>query len=231
MIKESIQEFRLKRQRDKKRLQASSKTKERLGLAERRVAETSFEMKSAATRTKEAADKYDPAKSIAGWMDEYDALRIERADSEVSTTQALTADPRPRGRDSSVRLAAKQGLIDRGIPEHIAEGFMMNFADESGFQIDINEADPLVEGSRGGKGIYQLTGSRRVAFEEAYGGDWSLDNQLDFLVSELEGSERSAFAKISETTTAGEAGAAIVKHFLRPAAEHRASRSARYLGQ
>ena len=47
---------------------------------------------------------------------------------------------------------------------------------------------------------------------------------------ELQGPEAAAWSKISGAQNAGEAGAAIVNHFLRPAEEHRASRASEYLG-
>tara|TARA_R110002153_G_C12974041_1_gene461709 strand:- start:64 stop:561 length:498 start_codon:yes stop_codon:yes gene_type:complete len=128
-----------------------------------------------------------------------------------------------------------KGLVDRGMPEHIAKGFVMNFRDESGLDSGINERNPIVEGSRGGFGLYQLTGPRRVAYE-AYAKERgvaadSMDAQLDFLMLELEGAEKSAAKKIYSTGSSGEAGAAIVNHFLRPSKKHRVSRANKYLTQ
>lgn len=133
--------------------------------------------------------------------------------------------------DRAQRL--RRGMIDRGLSEHVADGFMMNFQDESGFNAGINEANPTVAGSRGGYGLYQLTGPRRTAYEQyadSIGANYnSEDAQLDFLVHELGSTEASAARRINMTTNAGEAGDAIVRYFLRPAAEHQQSRSARYL--
>ena len=128
----------------------------------------------------------------------------------------------------------KAGLVARGMPEHIADGFIMNFDDESNFDPGINEIAPLVPGSRGGFGLSQWTGPRRRALE-AFAAERGVpvddvDLQLDFLMSELQGPEKAAWEKISGAQNAGEAGAAIVNHFLRPAEEHRASREAEYLG-
>lgn len=129
--------------------------------------------------------------------------------------------------------AIRQGLMDRGLPEHVADGFVMNFQDESGFNPGINEAKPLVAGSRGGYGLYQLTGPRRreyEAFAQQRGvSPDSVDAQLDFLVGELGGKESAAAQKIMNTSNAGEAGAAIVNSFLRPSPEHRTSRANKYL--
>lgn len=126
------------------------------------------------------------------------------------------------------------GLVQRGMPLHIAQGFVTNFKDESGLNPGINEIAPIVPGSRGGYGLYQLTGPRRRQYEA-----WAADNgfdladpnaQLDFLMLELNTTERGAWDKIRNTNTAGEAAAAIVNSFLRPAEAHRAKRERRYLG-
>jgi hypothetical protein len=128
----------------------------------------------------------------------------------------------------------RQGLIDRGLPAHIADGFVMNFQDESGLNPGINEIAPTVPGSRGGFGLAQWTGPRRrelEAFAQSQGKPVSdTDLQLDFLMSELQGSERGAAKAILASQDAPSAAAAIVNHFLRPAEQHRARRVAEYTG-
>lgn len=126
----------------------------------------------------------------------------------------------------------RNGLIERGLPEHVADGFLVNFQDESGLNPGINEANPTVPGSRGGFGLYQLTGPRRVAYEKfasERGVDPSdVDAQLDFLKYELDGPEANAAKSILSAPDSATAAQAIVKNFLRPAPEHLQSRSARY---
>ena len=136
----------------------------------------------------------------------------------------------PSGDASSIR----DGLIARGLPDHVADGFVMNFQDESGLNPGINEASPLVPGSRGGFGLAQWTGPRRVALEK-FAADRGVapsdvNAQLDFLVQELQGPEAAAAQSIFGAQNAGEAGAAIVNNFLRPAEEHRNRRAQAYLG-
>lgn len=125
-----------------------------------------------------------------------------------------------------------QGLVKRGLPPHVAQAFVMNFKDESGLNPGINEAKPLVPGSRGGFGLYQLTGPRRVAYENfaaQRGVDPSdTDAQLDFLMVEGKGPEKAAFQKIMAAPDVGSAAAAITTDFLRPAPQHQASRVAKY---
>lgn len=128
----------------------------------------------------------------------------------------------------------RSGLIKRGLPEHVADAFIMNMRDESGLKTDINEAAPIVPGSRGGYGLIQWTGPRRrqlEAFAAARGTAPSdLNTQLDFLMTELQGPEARAGQAILSTKTAPEAAAVILNDFLRPAEEHRARREAAYLG-
>lgn len=129
--------------------------------------------------------------------------------------------------------AIREGLIARGLPEHVADGFIMNFQDESGLNPGINEISPIVPGSRGGFGLYQLTGPRRTAYEsfasERGVDPADVDAQLDWLMYELQGPEAKAAQSILSAPDAGSAGAAIVNNFLRPAEQHRNSRAARYM--
>lgn len=127
----------------------------------------------------------------------------------------------------------RQGLINRGMAPHIADAFVANAQDESGFDTASQEKNPLVKGSRGGFGLFQWTGPRRVALESyaaKQGKDPSdMDIQLDFLMTELSGPEANAYKKISATTTKEEAAASILNDFLRPAEAHRAQREKKYL--
>ena len=128
----------------------------------------------------------------------------------------------------------RQGLVQRGLPSHVADAFVANFQDESGLNPGINEAKPLIPGSRGGYGLYQLTGPRRVAYEkfaQERGAPLdSTDAQLDFLMTEMQGPESRAAKNILSSPDTASAAQAIVRDFLRPAPEHRESRMAKYAG-
>ncbi|MDK8874410.1 phage tail tip lysozyme [Paracoccus sp. SSJ] len=128
----------------------------------------------------------------------------------------------------------RQGLVERGLPEHIADAFILNFQDESGLNPGINEQNPIVPGSRGGFGLAQWTGPRRrqlEAFAAQRGTPVSdMNTQLDFLMTELQGPESRAAQSILSAQDTPTAAAAIVNNFLRPAEEHRARREAAYLG-
>ena len=146
--------------------------------------------------------------------------------------EASTApQPAPAG-DMAGILKGK--FSDRNIPEHIADAFIMNWKDESGLNPGINEIEPLVPGSRGGFGLGQWTGPRRVAYEK-FARDRGvplddIDAQVDFTLHELGTTESAAAKHIFAAPDAGSAAAAIVNKFLRPAEEHRARRVARYTG-
>lgn len=144
--------------------------------------------------------------------------------SGAATGTAIAASPEAS--------TIKQGLEARGLPSHVADAFVMNFQDESGLNPGINERNPTVPGSRGGFGLYQLTGPRRVAYEQfaAQRGvaPSDTDAQLDFLMTELQGPEARAAKSILSAPDTGSAAQAIVNDFLRPAESHRASRAAKY---
>lgn len=140
----------------------------------------------------------------------------------------------PQLADPQMASSIRQGLIDRGLPEHVADGFVVNFQDESGLNPGINEVQPLVPGSRGGFGLAQWTGPRRQALE-AFAAERGtqvadLDTQLDFLMTELQGSESGAARHILSTKDSAAAADAVLRQFLRPAPEHVERRSAQYTG-
>lgn len=113
-----------------------------------------------------------------------------------------------------------RGLIARGVPAHIAQGIVANMIAESGLDTGINEIAPVVPGSRGGYGLNQWTGPRRVQFEafaKSRGVDPSdLNAQLDFTLWELQNSERAAYDKLKGAGSAEEAARIYSDAFLRP---------------
>jgi Phage tail lysozyme len=119
-------------------------------------------------------------------------------------------------------------LLAGGLAPHIVDGIMMNGHDESGF-------NPTALGDNGNAfGILQWNGPRMRALKEfaaSQGGDAADPAiQARFTLYELNGPEKAAYDRLQATTTAGEAGAAFVNHYERPAETHRARREAAYLG-
>lgn len=130
-----------------------------------------------------------------------------------------------------------QGLLQRGYPMHIAQGIVANLIAESGLNAGINEAAPLVPGSRGGYGLAQWTGPRRRQYE-AFAAERGVspddvNAQLDFLDWELRNTERGAMDKLQGATDPIEAARVFSDSFLRPGIPHmdrRLSEAARIAG-
>lgn len=116
------------------------------------------------------------------------------------------------------------GLQRRGVPAHIASGILAGMRAESGLNPGINEVNPVVPGSRGGFGLNQWTGPRRVAYERFAGERGvplnNVDAQLDFTMAEFRGPERAAWEALQNTSTPEEAARIYETRFLRPGIPH-----------
>lgn len=125
--------------------------------------------------------------------------------------------------------AILKGLTDRGMPKHIAMGFLINAQDESSF-------NPAAIGDGGSSGgLFQWHGDRfkaLKAYAQSQGKPWQdQDVQLDFLVNEeLPGSQAGAWAKIQQAEDVPSAAVAVLNHFEIPAERYRTAREAKYLG-
>jgi hypothetical protein len=112
------------------------------------------------------------------------------------------------------------GLVARGMPLHIAQGVVANMKAESNLQPGINEIAPVVPGSRGGFGLNQWTGPRRVAYEQFAANRGAplddLQTQLDFTMYELQGPERGAYEALQGAQDPLEAARIYSERFLRP---------------
>ena len=129
------------------------------------------------------------------------------------------------------------GLVDRGIPLHVARGVVANMIAESGLNPGVNEAAPVVAGSRGGYGLNQWTGPRRRQYE-AFASDRGADladpnTQLDFTLWELQNTEKSAWNALQTAPDEVAAARIYSERFLRPGVPHmdrRLSEAARLAG-
>lgn len=125
-------------------------------------------------------------------------------------------DVRPVSADATERArAVAEGLMRRGVPEAAAWGMAASSLRES-------DADPGRPEARGGpgRGLFQWTGARREAFRARFGmepHEATLDQQLDFAVSELRGSERAAGQALWGARTPEEAAEISARRYLRPA--------------
>jgi hypothetical protein len=108
----------------------------------------------------------------------------------------------------------------------------MNFGDESGLDTGVQEINP--KAGRGGFGLAQWTGPRRVALEQYAAANGKsvddTDTQLDYFMEENKGPEAQAWAAVLNTKDDKEAAAAFVTHWERPAPEHLAARVSKYTG-
>jgi hypothetical protein len=124
--------------------------------------------------------------------------------------------------EAAQRLYSK--MLQRGMPPAAALGFLGNFSVESRLDSGINELAPIVPGSRGGFGLSQWTGPRRRQLE-AFAADRGApvsdeDTQLDFLMYELSGPERSAGQAILAAADPETAARLVSEKFLRPGIPH-----------
>lgn len=112
-------------------------------------------------------------------------------------------------------------FIQRGLTAQQSAGIVGNLFAESGVKPDTQELRPLA--GRGGYGIAQWTGSRRVAIENyaaSTGGDLkSLKFQLDYLYDQelMKGYRNSVLEPIKRTTTVLEASNVFLFKFEAPA--------------
>lgn len=111
-------------------------------------------------------------------------------------------------------------LVARGLSLPVAQGIVANMKAESNLQPGINEISPVVAGSRGGFGLNQWTGPRRVAYEQFAAERGAplddLQTQLDFTMYELQGPERAAFNALENVNDPIEAARIYSEKFLRP---------------
>ena len=112
------------------------------------------------------------------------------------------------------------GLLARGVSLPVAQGIVANMKAESNLQPGINEISPVVPGSRGGFGLNQWTGPRRVAYEQFAAERGAplddLQTQLDFTMYELKGPEKAAYTALQGVQDPLEAARIYSERFLRP---------------
>jgi len=143
------------------------------------------------------------------------------------------------GQDSGIKL--KQDLEEAlGIDDHVAAAIAGNAAYETGDFQFFQELDPLVKGSKGGAGVLQWTGPRRVKFME-----WSKENNLNpksyeanlgFLVHEFKSDPyyQKVLMRLENTSNVNQASKIFTDSYLRPAkpnASARLNKSKFYLGK
>jgi hypothetical protein len=119
-------------------------------------------------------------------------------------------------------------MRDLGLTDFQAAGLLGNLGHESGGFRKLQEVAPAVAGSRGGWGLAQWTGPRRVAMEawcRTHGLDpASLDAQYRYLCVELRTTEAAALAALRQAPTLEAATETVCRLFERPGVIALASR-------
>jgi hypothetical protein len=158
-------------------------------------------------------------------------------------TQASGGNGEPRGLvslvedtslDSGVRTAAKDYytkgmdiLENEGqLPKHIAQGFMANFKVESGFDPEVLSGRKKGDGGSA-VGLAQWHPDRQAQFKRYFGKDLvnaSYEEQLRFVLHELDHMESGAKEKILKARNAAEAAALVDAFYERSSGEHRSKR-------
>jgi hypothetical protein len=120
------------------------------------------------------------------------------------------------------------GLVKRGVPQHVAEGVVMNFQDESGL-------DTSIPGDNGNAyGLAQWNGPRRIRLQgEARARGVPVDDldlQLDYFMQENAGPEAAAWKQVMAAPDRNSAAVAFVNQWERPATKHAVARTAKYSG-
>lgn len=120
------------------------------------------------------------------------------------------------------KRAAFLYFIGRGLTANQSAGFVGNLEAESGVTPDINETNPVTPGSRGGYGIAQWTGGRRVAIEKFAADNGkdlkSLQFQLDYLWDQelMQGYKTRVLDPLIQTTSIKQASDIVLHKFETP---------------
>ena len=126
--------------------------------------------------------------------------------------------------------SAANYLVGKGFNKIIAAAFVGNFAVESGVRPNVSQnltkglklgfgfkpttpTEAKKQPSKSGYGLAQWTEDRKTSLISA--GANTTNQQLNFLISELKGSQSSAWTKIKSKKTISEATAAVVKYYER----------------
>lgn len=141
---------------------------------------------------------------------------------------AAGAPARRAAAASTAQAATIRGLLEaRGVTGHYADGIMAGAHAES--LLDPQAVNP----TSGAYGIGQWLGSRKAALFKRYGNAPTLEQQIDFLVWELNGGDHGG-ASVLKGATAQDVARAYIVDFMRPAAGRETTgdleRAAAFLG-
>jgi|9_EtaG_2_1085328.scaffolds.fasta_scaffold07944_2 hypothetical protein len=189
--------------------------------------------------TEFTSELYASNKSLREQVEE----AIQKAESESIQKEPklnLTEeDPKTTASNTGTRLKIELEEVF-GLEDFQAAAIVGNLDQETGGFKFMQELDPTIEGSKGGYGFAQWTGSRRKAFET-----WASQNNLDissydanfgFLVHEIQNNDYfiKVMGKLSKTKNIDEATEVFSKGYLKPGIpkmDLRKKKSRLYLGK
>lgn len=104
-------------------------------------------------------------------------------------------------------------FMNKGLTKNQAKGIYGNIMQESGGKPNIVSRD-----GHNSYGLAQWTGSRKTRLFSKYGTTPTVDQQLEYLWEELNGSEKKALDALRNTSTVEDATKVFMQKFERPAA-------------
>lgn len=105
---------------------------------------------------------------------------------------------------------------EKGLEPHIASGIIGNMMQESGHSLDIEAYNPD-DGGSPSFGLVQWRAGRLDTLRKKAGKKANtLEGQLDFMMWELNNTEKRAYNKLQQTSTTEEAALVFSQHYERP---------------
>jgi hypothetical protein len=174
----------------------------------------------------EAAEK----KMMESLFERFETASTDSRDSSIEV-ERLRGIPKTDDVDNTMDADVKEESVGTrlmsdlqevlGITKAQAAGIVGNFDHETGGFKYLQEIEPVVPGSKGGRGFAMWTGPRRKAFEA-----WSAENNLNpdsydasfgFFIHEVQNTNEGRFMEaLEKTTTAEEAAKVFSRNYLRP---------------
>lgn len=139
-----------------------------------------------------------------------------------SNSQNTYMNYKPSSGNVSRRWIADYLMNKHGLKEHHARAIAGNLWQESAGKIGIVGKDK--HDKSGSFGLAQWTLDRRKKLHDKYGDNPTAENQLDYLMEELNTTENRAYQKLLATNDVNSATEAFMKHFERPSADPRLNR-------
>lgn len=176
------------------------------------LASTTVDNSAATASVASAANGLKPA-SVSAWSALKSAMDQLGKSIQFISFMSASDSVAPGGELSGDKMEKAKMLFEKlrsmGYSRYAAAALVGSAIQESG----LNPA--AVQSGGGGRGMWQWDGARRDKLMEKYGKDWtSLQNQLEYLEFEVNGSEKAAGQRLKNASSMAEAKAAE-KAFIR----------------